>query len=311
MPEKTENRGRAEVDRHAAIPIYGRIHSFANDKPGTTFVFILTILFGIIGILGSYNLLPYQIEIQGRNSPSSGKDDLAKGADVTLPPPAHRKNEESQPEKQITNRAALLIAALVEWQSHGVKADLKSLGLLQSITNEDAKLFPADQNSAWEDIKSAKDVLTASEIGLSAATIDRLPVYIKSSQNGERDEMLVHNLKKMFEDVKFRLSNDEDHAAIVFYVSGYRFDDVDERIYNGVNYYTKKAALAYNIVYWFNKKSLFHEFIEAGQASVKYDDLASLEGCALLDASYSAAEKFIATIDSGRPRPFGQRCQPP
>ena len=220
-------------------------------------------------------------------------------------------NSELRDEKSLrdhSERAVLLNNALSEWRLHGVRANQKSLNVLQSVTDEDANLFTAHEEAAWDEIVTARDVLNAPGIGLSGKTINRLTIFVKSSDNSELSIMFTKKLSEMFENAGFKTAKTETRAAIIFYIENFLFDDIDDGINSIEVHYRKRATLTYKIIYNASKQIIVKDIAEIGEESGNYNHLpADVSACALLKAGYAAVEKFIASIDKTR-RPFQQRC---
>lgn len=209
------------------------------------------------------------------------------------------------------SRLDTLLAALDQWRSLGVKADPASLSLLQTVKNEDQVIFSKTSDSAWAEIQAPKDILRAPEIRLTAETLSRLPVFVKSVQQTERDLKLTHKVIERFVDAGFRMSANEQHAAVIIVLGAHKFVDIPNYPSgpSGVQeFWAERVTLAAYAIYNINNEELFPEFSVTGYAEgsteISRDKLA---GCALLDAGLNATDKLIEMIGA-KSRPFREKC---
>lgn len=216
----------------------------------------------------------------------------------TLPAPALSLSLPILPHPETEHsRLDELLAARSEWRLHGVKADASALSLLRSASDKDAVVFADEQRSAWQEIQAAKDILRASKIGISAATLNRLPVYVKDVRVGSK---ITKKVAEELENAGFKIIHDEQHAAVVFVLSARKISEHEEmQLFYG---WTTEATLSAYVTYTDNREKTLRTITATGSAKGNYNDSRSKEGLemeALLNAACSAAEQFIKSVGIG------------
>jgi hypothetical protein len=324
MQQGRNNEGDSQIN-NGKKSIFQYIYNLANNNKLATaislIIGILGLVLGFLSLIGAYNLLPCQncftkAEPHENLTPP---DHSQKRQDVSATPSGAALSDAQQasvappptPPVQNPSRLSSLLAALDQWRSLGVKADPGSLSLLQAVKNEDQVIFAKASDSTWDEIQAPKDILRAPEIRLTAATLSRLPVFVKSVQQTERDLKLTQKVSQRLVDAGFRMSANEQHAAVIIVLGAHKFVDIPNYPSgpSGVQeFWAERVTLTAYAIYNINNEELFPEFSVTGYAEgsteISRDKLA---GCALLDAGLNATDKFIEMIGA-KSRPFREKC---
>jgi len=235
------------------------------------------------------------------DQPNSGDGDgqQAETPPLKNPHPLEPRPQNPKPKPERSpSRVDELLAARTEWQLHGVRANPNALALLRSVSDKDGVIFDGEQKSAWDEIIAAQNVLRASEIRLSAATLSRLPVYVKSIWNTDGDLKIMQEVIERLVDVGFTSAGDEQHAAVTFVLGARSFDALPDQSSGAYTMSSESVSLSVYAVYNDNNAELFQEVSLYGHAkglTTKYSRN-DLELCALLDAALSATSQFIKKV---------------
>jgi hypothetical protein len=190
------------------------------------------------------------------------------------------------------DRLRALVSAAENWRQHGASTDPGVIAAFNAITPFDRKRFTDAQKGAWDTLSQAEAILHGPELGLTAATKQRIPIHVFSSQPGDLNRRVANAVQQGLKRNGFRMVASPKDASLVVDVS---VDSIDEPAMDTTGALLKWNTVAHlfaSAAWVADGSSLFADHVQAAGAAQ-----GSEEEEARLQALRHAADAVVTKID--------------
>jgi hypothetical protein len=288
-------------------PIYGAIHRFANRPHGVTSALLLTVIFGFLGILGSYNMLPCQSDWVGGKEckkavPSGGQlaADTTKqnSTSISIQAPDHIEptGKPNVPEKgrNVVERSDRQSPPSPQGPPPDSIAGPIPTALFPSLVPRSA--VPAPPPSKPEAPEKNKDA--SGQHKLDATTRSRVPIVVVKHSKFDADYDLSIAVARNLENSGFVVVYDESQAALRVEISNVRvyasLDLTGKAFENSKNSQWNGHASAVIQAIWIDGKDSLFQSEFSGDRPGGSEELAEL--AARNDVREQIVKKFITFV---------------